>query len=158
MKQLLRVTAIAAIAIGILLMVGGMWGMVFTYHNVARENITTPQDASIPNAPVRGPLTLKAQADIIRRHTLTLTGNKTFAEMPRQVPQFDEHGNPVLDTAGKQVMIANTTRDIWITATTLRTALHLAIVTYVFSGLIILLGCISIWTGVVFHLMGKTRS
>jgi hypothetical protein len=48
-------------------------------------------------------------------------------------------------------------RDIWITATTLTTALNLGILTYVFSGLIILLGGISIWTGVVFRALARRQ-
>lgn len=155
MKKLLRVSSLLAIIVGSVMVVGGVWGVCFTYQNIARENIVTPADARIPEAPVRGPLTLKAQADIIRHHVLQSTNGKTYAEMPRQVPALDENGKQILDTEGKPVMAANTARDIWITATTLITALHLGIVTYVFSGLIILFGFISLWTGIVFYYLSK---
>jgi len=62
-----------------------------------------------------------------------------------------------LDGEGKSVMTANTARDIWITATTLITALHLGILTYVFSGMILLFGFISIWTGAVFWFLSRER-
>jgi hypothetical protein len=133
MKKLLKVSAGLAIVAGLVLVAGGVWGICFTYQNIVQENITTPADASIPSTPVRGPFTLKAQADIIREHTLKSTGGQTFAEMPRE------------DSA----------RDIWITATTLITALNLGILTYVFSGLILLFGLISIWTGIVFYVLSK---
>jgi hypothetical protein len=155
MKKLLTVSSFLAIIAGIVLVGGGIWGITFTYTNVAAEKITTPDDAPIPGVPVRGPFTLKAQADTIRKHTLAATGGKTFAEMPRQIPKLDTSGSPVLDADGKPVMVANTTRDIWITATTLITALHLGIITYAFSSFIILFGLISIWTGITFRALSR---
>ena len=98
MKKLLYISSLLAISIGVVLVFGGLWAVVFTYQNVSQENIITPEDASIPNAPVRGPFTLHSQA------------------------------------------------------------LHLAIITYLFSGLISLLGFISIWTGIVFGALNKKYS
>ena len=155
MKKILVFSSVLAIVAGFILVCGGLWGITFTYKNVAQENITTPADASLPSIPVRGPLTLKAQADIIREHTLKMTGGQTYAEMPRQIAKLDVNGQPVLDSDGKEVMIANTARDIWVTATTLITALNLGILTYVFSGLILLFGLISIWTGIVFYVLSR---
>lgn len=155
MKKLLLVSAVLAVVAGTALAIGGAWGIAFTYKNVARENITTPADASIPNAPVRGPLTLKAQADVIRKHVLEASGGKTFAETPRQIPKLDDKGNPILDASGKPVLVTNTARDLWITATTLITALNLGIVTYAFSGLILFFGLVSIWTGITFYALSR---
>jgi hypothetical protein len=155
MTKLLKVSSFLAISAGIILLIGGFWGITFTYRNIAQGKIVTPGDASIPEKPVRGPFTLKAQADIIREHTLKSTGGKTFAEMPRQIQKIDQAGQPVLGPDGKPVMVANTARDIWITATTLTTALNLGILTYSFSGLFILLGGISIWTGIVFLTLSR---
>src|SRR3989344_5623044 len=151
MKKLLMISSVLAVVAGIIMALGGICGIVFTYNKVARENITTPDDASIPNAPVRGPLTLKAQADIIRTHTLKSTGDKTYSEMPSKIPKLDQNGTPILDENGATVMVPNDARNIWVTATTLITALNLGIITYVFSGLILLFGLISIWTGIIFH-------
>jgi cytochrome c biogenesis protein CcdA len=135
MKKLLQVSSILAIVAGLVLIIAGAWAICFTYSNVAQEQIVTPEDASIPNTPVRGPLTLLSQAEIIRHHVLTTTGGHTYAEMSRTDPN----------------------RNMWVTATTLITALHLGIITYVFSVLVILLGAISIWTGIVFHVLSKQR-
>ena len=112
---------------------GGLWGLIFTQETILRENIVTPEDASIPGERVNGPQTLISQAEVIRMHTLKATGGKTYAEMPRQVEKIDENGNPVLGADGKPVMIPNTSRDIWITATTLTTALNLGVITYMFG-------------------------
>lgn len=158
MKKLLVISSVLAILAGLILVAGGVWGIYFTYKNVASEKIVTPQDASIPEKPVLGVFTLKAQADIIREHTLKMTGGKTFGEMPRQIPKVDEKGNPVLDAEGKPIMTANTARDIWITATTLITALHLGIFAYVFSGMVLLFGLVSIWTGIVFYTLSRERA
>ena len=132
---------------------GGVWGIAFTDTSVARENITTPDDASIPNTPVRGPFTLKAQADIIRKHTLDITKGKTYAEMPRQIPELDQEGNPILDKDDKPIMTANAARDTWIVATALITALNLGIFAYAFSATLLLLGLFFIWTGLIFKKM-----
>ena len=157
MKKLLVTSSVLAILAGIVLVAGGIWGIYFTYKNVANEKIVTPQDSAIPEKPVRGVLTLKAQADIIREHTLRMTGGKTFSEMPRQISKLDDSGKPLLDAEGNPVMVANTARDIWITATTLITALHLGILTYIFSGMVLLFGFISIWTGIVFYALSRER-
>lgn len=133
MKRLLNASAFLAIIAGIVFVVAGLWGISFTYQTVAREKIVTPEDSSMPNTPLRGPVSLKAQADIIREHTLKVTGGKTYAEMSRD----------------------DKNRELWVTATTLITALHLGIITYVFSGLIVLLGLISIWTGFVFRALRR---
>lgn len=155
MKKILLVSSFSAIIAGLLLVGGGVWGLIFTYNNVAGENITTPDDASIPGVLVRGPFTLKAQADIIRVHTLRMTGGKTFAEMPRQIPKLDENGNQTLDEDGKPAMVANATRDIWITATTLITALNLGIIAYAFASLTLFFGLIFIWTGIILHILSR---
>ena len=155
MKKILGFTSVLAIFAGVIMLIAGAWGLVFTYNNVARENITAPDDASIPGSPVRGPLTLHSQAEIIREHVLHTTDGKMYSEMPQKIVKLDEEGNAILDENGEPVMVSNDARSIWITATTLITALHLGIITYVFSGLIFLLGLISIWTGIIFHVLKK---
>ena len=152
---MLSVSSLLAIIAGLVLVGSGVWGIVFTYTNVAKENITTPDDASIPGVPVRGPFTLKVQADIIRVHTIRMTEGKTFAEMPRQIPKLDVEGKPILDKDGKPAMTTNTARDIWITATTLITALNLGLFAYAFSVVVLLFGLFSIWTGIIFYALSR---
>jgi hypothetical protein len=118
MKKLLNISSVLALVVGVGLIVGSIWGMCFTYRSIARENIVTPADASIASTPVRGPFTLKAQADIIREHMLTMAGGKTYAEMSRE----------------------DTNRATWITATSLTTALNLGILAYALCGLTLLFG------------------
>ena len=155
MKKMFLVSSFLAIIVGLVLVGSGIWGIAFTYKNVVRENIMTPDDASIPSVPARGPFTLKAQADIIREHTLKMTDNETFAEMPRQIPKLDVEGNPILDEDSKPAMTENTARDIWITATTLITALNLGIFAYAFFAVVFLLGLFSIWVSVIFYALSR---
>jgi len=133
MKKIFHISAILAGIIGIALIAVSIGAISFTYTSIARENIITPADARIPEKQVRGPLTLKAQADIIRVHVLKMTEGKTYAEMSRE----------------------DSKRDIWITATTLITALNLGIITYGLAALVLLLGCMSVWMAFVFYTLSK---
>lgn len=144
MKKLFQVSVFLIGLIGLVLVGGGIWGLAFTASNVAREKITTPDDSAQPGVLVRGPLTLKVQADIIRKHTLKTTDGKTFSEMPRQIPKVGPDGRPILDEKGQPVLTANTARDLWITATTLVTALNLGLLAYGFFGLMLICGLVFI--------------
>lgn len=152
---MIKLSSYLAITAGIVMLGSGIWGIIFTYKNITREQITTPADASIPNTPVRGPFTLKSQADIIRHHVLEMTDGKTYSQMPQKIQKVDQNGNPQFDDQGKPVMIPNDARNIWVIATTLTTALNLGIITYAFSGLIMCIGLISIWTGITFWTLRK---
>ncbi len=155
MKKIYKLSSYFAFIVGVILVLGGVWGIAFTHKNVTREKIVTPSDASLPNKPVSGPRTLKSQADIIREHVLKSTGGQTYAEMPRQIVKIDDSGNPVIDSNGNPVLIENTARNIWVTATALTTALNLGIITYAFSSFVLLLGLISLWNGYLFLLLSK---
>lgn len=126
MKKLTKFTSTVSIVLGTAFLVGGLWGVLFTYKSVVNEKIITPSDATISEMPVRGPATLKAQIDIIRHHTLENTEGKTYAEMSRE----DD-------------------RSIWITATTLNTALYQGIMAYGLSAMAVANGIFMILVGLV---------
>lgn len=146
----LTVVGIVALLVGLGSIIGGIVGATYTYNQAVAENITTPDDASIPETAVRGPFTMKAQSDIIVHHQLDRTDGLRYAEMPRQVAQLDEAGNPVLDENGEQVMVPNAARSSWITATTLTTALGLGVMAYAVSAFAVVVGITLAGCGVVF--------
>lgn len=147
---LLLVAGIVALTVGFGSVAGGIFGAWYTWDQAATQHIVTPEDAAIPNADVRGPFTMWAQADIINHHQLDRTGGLYYAEMPRQVPQVDDAGNPVLDANGDQVMVANAARASWLDATTLTTALSLGIISYAVSAMAIVVGATLALVGFVF--------
>ncbi len=84
-----KITSIAAILLGAVLIVGsiGTWVMVSTM--LGEQNITTPDDACLSEREVRGPFTAYCQADIINQHALDSTGGLTYAELDRDDPLRD---------------------------------------------------------------------
>lgn len=154
-RRLLAVVGILTLVVGIGSLAGGVFGAVYTWGQAAEENITTPDDAIFPEVSLRGPLSMYAQADIIEHHQLDATEGLRYAEMPRQVPQFDEAGNQVVDEDGEPVMVANTARTSWITATALMTALNVGLLAYALSAFAMVVGIALIASGVTFLSLRK---
>jgi len=157
-NRLFAIVAYAAIVVGFFSAIGGVFGIVYTYQQAAVENITTPDDARIAERPVRGPLTMWAQADIINHHQLERTQGLRYAEMPREVPLVDEAGNPVLNEAGEPMMGPNQARLSWVTATTLTSVLSLGIISYAFSLFAFVVGLILLGMGLVVRRLAPVAS
>lgn len=81
-----RIASISAIVLGIMLVLGGIGTWTMVSSELADQNITTPDDAWLPDREVRGPLTAYAQAEVIEQHALDATGGQTFAELDRDDP------------------------------------------------------------------------
>ena len=88
----------------------------------------------IAEAPVRSPLPMWGQSDILTKHQLDRTEGLRYAEMPRLIEQVDpETGEVVIGEDGEPVMDSSDVRLSWIDATALTTVLGLAILSYAFS-------------------------
>jgi hypothetical protein len=154
-RRLLAVVGILTLVVGIGSFAGGAFGAVYTWNQAAAENITTPDDAIFPEVPLRGPLSMYAQADIIEHHQLESTEGLRYSEMPRQVASVDEAGNPVIGDDGEPVMVANAARASWITATSLITALNVGLLAYALSAFALVVGVTMIASGVTFLSLRK---
>jgi hypothetical protein len=155
-SKLISIVALFAIIVGIGSMLGGIAGGVFTYQQAAVENITTPDDAVIAEAPVRGPLTMWAQADIITHHQLERTEGLRYAEMERMVPAVDEAGEPIIGEDGEPVMVPNETRLSWIDATSLTTVLNMGIMAYALAAFAFVVGATFLGLGLVLMKLRRT--
>lgn len=82
------------------------------------QKITTPEDASIPNARVDDAATAESMADIIQVHAMEATGGKTYAEMDREDPA----------------------RQVAFNASMLRTSLYTSVMAFQVGDLVIGLG------------------
>jgi hypothetical protein len=147
---ILLVASILAFVVGFGSMAGGIFGAWYTWDQAVAQDVTTPEDAVISEAPVRGPFTMWAQADIITQHQLESTEGLYYSQMDRVVPQLDENGNAVLDENGEAVMIPNAARSAWLNATTLTTALSLGILSYALSAFAFVTGLTLVFVGYVF--------
>ena len=89
------------------------------------QNITTPEDATIPNARVKSAATAQSMADIIDKHARESTKGKTYAEMGRFLAKdggdTSNEAEAMIGADGKPV--ANPLRNVAFQASALRTCL-----------------------------------
>ena len=78
--------SIAAIVLGVLMILGGGATWFLVSGTLGDQNITTPEDACLAGQEVDGPFTAYCQASVIEKHTLEATGGKTYAELDRDDP------------------------------------------------------------------------
>lgn len=81
------VASIGSIVLGVLLILGGAGTWWLVSDTLAQQNITTPEDACLPERQVDGPFTAYCQAQVIQEHTLEATGGQTYAELDRDDPR-----------------------------------------------------------------------
>jgi hypothetical protein len=81
----MRKTAyITSVALGIVLILGGIATWIAVSTMLGQENITVSEDANcLAGDEVNGPLSAFCQAQIINEHALDSTDGLTYAELPR---------------------------------------------------------------------------
>ena len=81
-----KTASVAAIVLGVLLVIGGIATWVIVSNTLAEQKIVTSDDACLPGRTVQDPFTAYCQADVIQKHTLEITGGLTYAELDREDP------------------------------------------------------------------------
>ena len=135
--QSLKLFPKLVIAVGIIFALAGLgtagagiYIRSFVGEQLAAQQITTPEDASIPNTPVTGIATALSMADIIQHHAADSSNGLSYAQMGRfAVESGDPAGTndkaaALLDATGKPV--ANQARNTQLTAAGLVTSLSLS--------------------------------
>lgn len=78
---------IAAIVIGVILIISGAVTWAVVSGTLGDQNITVSDDAScLAGNDVNGPLSAYCEAEVIEKHALEATGGKTYAELDRDDP------------------------------------------------------------------------
>jgi hypothetical protein len=121
---------------------------------IVRENITTSEDASIPNVQVDSATTAKAQAQAIEAHTLETTGGETYATIDRYLAPdggtTNDREQALKGADGNP--IPNPVRNTAFQSAALRTSLNLAVMGFKVSDLVIGMGFFMVAIGVTFIL------
>ena len=122
------------------------------------QNITTPEDASIPNVVVKDVRTAESMADIINHHALDSTGGLTYSEMGRfAVASGDPAGTNVAEEAIKGAdgkPVANNLRNTAFQASALRTSLYTSVMAFNVADLVMGLGALFALIGVAIGGLG----
>jgi hypothetical protein len=158
-----RAFAIALVLVGVGFIVGGTYTVVRGFEaksqvraELLKQNITTPEDASIPNALVDDAATAHSMAQIIGVHAEEATGGRSYAELGRFLTPDggdtndeaaalkDENGNPV----------ANPVRNVAFQASALQTSLHTSHMAFNIADLVVGIGVMTLVLGVVIGSLG----
>ena len=133
MRKLFQYGGIAAsivlIAFGLGAIYMGIDGRSTVRSDLAREQIVGTPDSTIPGQKVDTGAEAQAFAKVMRKHTLEATGGQTYAQMGRFL---DANGKPTSDEsqAAKDPKtgqpVENGLRNLWVTETSLATALNVS--------------------------------
>jgi len=85
-----KAAALTSIIVGVVMAIAGVVVWVVVSTTLADQKITVADDASCAAGDgVNGPLSAYCQARVIDKHTLEITGGKTYAELDREDPNRD---------------------------------------------------------------------
>jgi hypothetical protein len=158
------------IALGIAVVVLGIWGFTFTRDHIEQENITfgSVEDPAVAEhaeqwagEPVDTGRKALAQAEIMREHTLSSTGGLTYAEMgryqsaenPSDPKGTNDEAAAAKDDSGEP--ISNGARNIWVTETALATALDMGFMSEMLSIFSVVVGIALLLTGIGLVILAK---
>ena len=153
------VAGIVLIAFGIGSIGVGFNGRDEVRDRLANEKIVGTPDSSIADQPVDTGAKARTFAGVMRGHALDDTGGQVYAEMGRFL---DENGEATSDEklaaedpkTGEPV--SNPGRNIWVTETSLATALNVAFLAEGVSTFVIVMGIAMVLAGIGFLVLTLT--
>jgi len=77
---------IAAIILGVLMVIGGVATWLVVSDTLSDQKIVTSDDACLPGRTVAGPFTAYCEAKVIEKHALEATDGLYYAELDREDP------------------------------------------------------------------------
>jgi hypothetical protein len=128
--KMVVVVGIAFALAGLVTAGAGVYIRMFVGEQLAAQQITTPEDASIPNTPVTNMATALSMANIIQHHAAESGKGLTYAQMGKYAVESGEPKGTndkdaaLKDASGKPV--ANAARTTQLTAAGLVTSLSLS--------------------------------
>lgn len=150
---------IALIVLGVVFLTGGGYAIARGFDakkdvkaQLIAQNITTPEDASIPNVRVDSAATARSMAEIINYHARSSTGGLGYAEMGRFLAQDGGLGGTnnaeeaVIGEDGKPV--ANPLRNTAFQASALQTSLYASVMAFGVADLVVGLGALMLALGI----------
>lgn len=149
------VASLILIGFGAASLIMGISARTEVRNSLAAEQIKGTPDSEYPGKLINTGAKAKSFAGTMRKHTLEMTGEKTYAEMGRFVDadgnDTDDEKAAAKDATGQPV--ANTKRDIWVTSTALTTALNMAFFAENVALFSIMMGIALILTGIGFMVL-----
>jgi hypothetical protein len=128
--KMVMVVGITFALAGLVVAGAGIYIQSFVGQQLAAQQVTTPEDASIPNTPVTGMATALSMANIIQHHAAESGKGLTYAQMGKYaVASGDPAGTNKVDAALKDANdkpVANQARTTQLTAASLVTSLSLS--------------------------------
>lgn len=82
-----KLASTAAVVLGAVFIVAAAATALMVRSELDTQNITTPEDACLPERQVVGPFTAYCQAEVIDKHAREATGGLTYAELPQDDPR-----------------------------------------------------------------------
>jgi hypothetical protein len=114
------------------------------------QRITTPEDASIPNARVDDAGTAKSMADVIGHHADDATKGRTYAELGRFLAKdgtdTNDEAQALKGSDGRP--LANPVRNVAFQASSLRTSLYTSVMAFNVAQLVVGLGAMMAALGI----------
>src|SRR5688572_26657204 len=150
------VASVILIAVGLGSIYMGVDGRDRVQSDLAREKIVGTPDSTIPGQLVDTGKEAEAFAAVMRKHTLEITGGKTYAEMGRYLTA---DGKETSDEAAAAkdpktgAPVENGKRNVWVNETALSTALNTAYFAESVATFAIVMGVAMLLSGIGFLIL-----